>query len=148
VLVSPTDGYLVFSTDLIQSSHLVDFTTAGFVGSDSEIISIVDYRAPTILHDAESDTIFLPQGLNRANGLHVFAAADATKLTTDPIPLAGSPTDIALVCDAAIACGDPACPATLGCVVVPVLGPAATGALFLLVLAGALIGLRAGPRRH
>ena len=82
------------------------------------------------------------------NGLHVFAAADATKLTTDPIPLAGSPTDIALVCDAAIACGDPACPAPQNCVVVPALGPAATSALILIVLSGALIRLGADPRRH
>jgi len=133
-LVSPTDGYLVFSTDLIQSSHLVDFTTAGFVDSDSEIISIVDYRAPTILHDTQSDTIFLPQGLNRANGLHVFAAADGTKLTTDPIPLAGSPTDIALVCDAAIACGDAACPASQNCAAVPALGPVATWTLVVIVI--------------
>jgi hypothetical protein len=127
VLTSPLGGYLVFSTDLIESSHLVDFTTAGFVGSDEEIISIVDYRAPTILHDTASDTIFLPQGLFGANGVHVFAAADATPLTMSPAPLPGRPTDLTIVCDAAIECGDPACPETASCVGVPGLDAWAPG---------------------
>lgn len=136
VLTRPTVGYLVFSTDLIQSSHLVDFTTAGVVNSDSEIISIVEYRAPTILHDTTSDTIFLPQGVIGANGVHVFAAADATPLTSTPAPLPGLPTDLTLVCDAAIACGDPACPETASCTSVPAFGAATRTLLALLVVVG------------
>ena len=144
VFVTPTEGYLDFSTDLIESTHLVAFDTAGFVGS--ELISIVAYRTPTLLHDAQSDTILLPHGQNRANGLHVFAAADGRQLTTSPAPLPGPPTDIALVCDGAVACGDPACPPPPSCNEVPGLG--AWGAICValgLIAAAAMIRSRPRP---
>lgn len=139
VFTSPTKGYLVFSTDLIESTHLVDFNDAAKVGP--EIISIVAYRAPTLLHEIASDTIFLPQGVNKANGLHVFAAADGTQLTANPVPLAGTPTDIAFVCDASNVCGDEACPAQPSCIAVPALGPGAAGLAALVLLSTAILRL-------
>lgn len=95
VMVTPDEGYLVFSTDLLLSSHLTRFSVSGGV-QPGELHVALDYLVPELLLDAAGSQLFWPEPA----GLHVFDTATGVRLTRDPIPLDGVPSDLALVRDA------------------------------------------------
>lgn len=136
VMVSPTRGYLVFSTDLLISSHLYAFTVSGGVETGPELFAAVGYRVPTLVHDPQSDTLFFPDAGYAAPGVHVFDAQTGTRLTAEPIPTTGSPSDLTIICEGTFDCDDPNCASELDCLTVPAVsgwGRAAMTSLLLVV---------------
>jgi hypothetical protein len=99
VLVRPDRGYLVFSTDLLPSSHLHDFTLADGAIPIPEYHTAVDYRVPTMVHETSTDTFFLPEGGNGGDGVHVFDASSGQRLTDRILATNGTPTDVVLLCE-------------------------------------------------
>lgn len=99
VMVSPERGYLVFSTDLLLSSHLVPFTKSGGVEPGPELHFSLGYFAPTLVYDPETDTFFFPEGGFDGYGVHVFDAFTGTRLTPEPLATSGQPTDLVLLSD-------------------------------------------------
>jgi hypothetical protein len=143
VLVRPDRGYLVFSTDLLPSSHLHDFTIVGGAAPVPEYHTAVDYRVPTMVHEASTDSFFLPEGGMGGDGVHVFDAANGIRLTGSILPTTGTPTDVALLCDDLASCAAPV-PA------LPIWAAAAT--LWLIAGVGAValwsrVGGRLAPSR-
>jgi hypothetical protein len=140
VMVEPDRGFLVFSTDLIQSSHLKEFTIPGGVLLP-EHLTVVDYRVPTMVFEPETNTIFVPQGAFSDDGVHVFDALTARQLTTDVLPTGGQPTDLALLCDSATECG---CGVGEVCQSIPALPHwgGAVGAVMIVLVAGVVLRLR------
>ena len=96
---SESQGYLAFSTDLLLSSHLHAFDTAGDVDPTEHQVAL-DYFVPHLLLDRAGAQLYWPE----PGGLHVFDTATGARLTTDLIPLGGLPSDLAL------AVGGPALP--------------------------------------
>lgn len=96
VMVSPTRGYLTFTTDFALSTHLHAFTVAGGVEPIPEYFVTLDYFAPTLVHDPVSGLLFVPDGNRIAPGVQVFDAATGARLTTSPLPTGGPPTDLLL----------------------------------------------------
>jgi hypothetical protein len=108
-------GWLVFSTDLLLSSHLHAFTLAG--GMDSfEADVALDYFAPHLVYHAASDTLFWPE----PDGVQPFDATTGAP-RAGPTPLDGLPTDLELVAlpEASVA---PAWAALVLCVLLGVSG--------------------------
>ncbi len=97
VLVSPEEGYLVHTTDIVSSSHLYRFTVADGVDWDDDLHVAVGYFAPVLAHDPQSDTFFFPEGGFGPNGVHVFDALTGTRLTTEPVLTTAPPTDFAVM---------------------------------------------------
>jgi hypothetical protein len=97
VMVTPERGYLVFTTDLDLSSHLVRFSLAKGVEPGLERYVTVGYAMPAIVHDPLIGTLFVPDGAFGRQGVYVFDAASGLRLTTDPIPTSGQPTDLLLL---------------------------------------------------
>jgi hypothetical protein len=84
-------GWLVFSTDLLLSSHLHPFTLAGGMASFEADVSL-DYFAPHLVYHAASDTLFWPE----PDGVQPFDATTGAP-RAGPTPLDGLPTDLELV---------------------------------------------------
>jgi len=101
VMVTPDYGYLVFSTDFALSSHLKPFSVPG--GPGLEFYNTVSYFAPTLEFDPQTNTFFFPVGGSGGEGVHVFDAVTGMRLTPEPIPTSGRPTDLALLADVVIA---------------------------------------------
>ena len=114
VMVAPDRGFLVSSTDFAPSSHLARFSLAGGVQPE-ELFVTVPYRVPTMVHDPQTHTIFIPDG-GRANGVWVFDADSGELLNLDPLPLGGPATDIELLCDPEQSCD---CAVGFSCEAVP-----------------------------
>jgi hypothetical protein len=89
-------GYLVFSTDLLLSSHLKRFTVSGGVEPGPELHVGLDYAIPALVRDAPTDTLFVPDAGFNASGIHVFDASTGTRLTTSASATAGPPSDLVL----------------------------------------------------
>jgi hypothetical protein len=96
VLTTPDTGYLTFSTDLLLSSHLVQFERDRGVVSN-ELHVTLDYFVPTLLHDRPRRQLFLIDGGAAVPGVFVFDALSGEKLTRDAIPTGGVPTDAILI---------------------------------------------------
>jgi hypothetical protein len=96
VMVTPEIGYLVYTTDLTLSSHLHRFSVRGDVDPEELNVS-VDYAVPALAHDPIAGTLFVPDGVFGRQGLHVFDATSGARLSTDPIPTDGAPTDVLLL---------------------------------------------------
>jgi hypothetical protein len=96
VMVSPDHGYLVYSTDLLLSSHLHGFTLSGGV-DPTELAVALDYFSPAVAYHAATDSVFFPVGGSIENGLHVFDAATGAQLNDRLIPTAGAPTDLVVL---------------------------------------------------
>jgi hypothetical protein len=94
IFVTPTRGFLVFSTDLTLSSHLLPFTLDRGVGPGPEFHVSVDYFVPALAHDRRSNRLFLPDGIHGRQGIFAFNARTGEKLTAEPIAVDGVPTDI------------------------------------------------------
>lgn len=98
VLVDQARGYLVFSTDLLPSSHLREFTISGGVTTDMDAYASVSYLVPSMVHDVPTNTLFFPDGGSVVRGVHVFDAETAERLTKDLLVTDGVPTDILIAC--------------------------------------------------
>jgi len=96
VMVTPETGYLIFSTDLLLSSHLQRFSLRGGVESGPELHVSLDYFVPALAHDAATRQIFLPDGGIRPGGVFVFDAETGERLSSGAIPVGGMPSDAAL----------------------------------------------------
>ncbi len=113
-MVAPDRGLLVSSTDLAPSSHLARFSLAGGVQLE-ELWVTVGYRVPTMVHDPQTHSIFVPDG-GFTNAVWVFDADSGEALHRDPLALGGPATDIELLCDPEIACD---CAVGYSCATVP-----------------------------
>jgi hypothetical protein len=102
VMVAPDRGYLTYSTDLLLSSHLHEFTLAGAIGPELNVS--LDYFVPALAHDRQSGHLFVPEGSAGETGVRVFDAATGTELTPGPTRTSGAPTDLQLVRRAPRAC--------------------------------------------
>ena len=141
VMVTPERGYLVNSTDLVISSHLVSFTVSGGVDPGPGPHDCIGYFAPTLVHDPQTSTFFFPEGGYDGHGVHVFDAATGTRLTTDPTATTGPPTDLALLCE----CDESDCASDPACRAVPTLSEWGVTVMSLLLLTGGTVVL---SRRH
>jgi hypothetical protein len=93
VMVAPDRGFLAYSTDLLLSSHLHQFSLAGGV-DPTELAVALDYFSPAIEFDPDTNTVFFPIGGSLDNGLHAFDASTGAKLNDALIPTSGPPTDL------------------------------------------------------
>lgn len=96
VFATPEEGYLIFTTDFDLSSHLTRFSLAGGVEPGQLNVS-VGYAVPALVVDPRTDTLFLPDGVFGRQGVHVFQASTGQRLTAEPIPTSGQPTDLLLL---------------------------------------------------
>jgi hypothetical protein len=96
VFTSRSGGYLAFSTDFALSSHLLRFTVDGHV-EPVELFVVVDYAIPNLVYSKRHDLLYLPTSDGLVRGIHVFDAATGERLTDDPIPTPGVPTDLELI---------------------------------------------------
>lgn len=96
VMITPQEGYLVFTTDFTLSSHLHRFSLTGGVNPDPLIVS-TDYAVPKLVHDAVTGYLFVPEGGSLTRGINVFAAATGQRLTEPSIATDGAPTDLLLL---------------------------------------------------
>jgi hypothetical protein len=93
VMVDPDRGFLAYSTDLLLSSHLHQFSVAGGVDPD-ELAVALDYFSPAIAFDPAANAVFFPIGGSLENGLHAFDAVTGARLTDHLIRTSGPPTDL------------------------------------------------------
>lgn len=97
-------GWLVFSTDLLLSSHLHPYTfETGMDPFEADVL--LDYFVPHLVYVRPSDTLFWPEpdGVQPFDGTTGVPRAEAT-----PLPVAGIPTDLALLASAQVAFAAPA----------------------------------------
>jgi len=94
VMTSASEGFLVFSTDLLLSSHLLPFSIPGGVAPGPEWIVSLDYFAPTLAYDPETGLLYYPHNGASDTGVHVFDAATGERLTETAAPAPGPPTDL------------------------------------------------------
>jgi len=113
-MVAPDRGFLVSSTDFAPSSHLSRFSFTGGVQLE-ELFVTVDYRVPTMVHDPQTHTVFVPDG-GTTNAYSIFDADTGERLNRDPLLLGGPATDIELLCDPEQSCD---CAVGYGCTPVP-----------------------------
>lgn len=97
VLASPERGFLVYTTDLVLSSHLESFTVTGGADPEPAIHTVVDYLAPTLEFNEQDDTIFFPSSGSGGDGVDVFDAGTGRRLTTEVTSTNGPPTDLLLL---------------------------------------------------
>jgi hypothetical protein len=57
----------------------------------------LDYFAPAIEHDAQSQSVFFPIGGSVDSGFHVFDASTGQRRNARLISTSGSPTDLVLI---------------------------------------------------
>ena len=94
-LVEPHRGFLAYTTDLVISSHLVEFSIPDGV-VDENLHTEVDFLAPVLEFDATSNSLFFPSSGFTNPGIHVFDAATGKRLTKEVIPTPGPPQDIVI----------------------------------------------------
>jgi hypothetical protein len=124
VMVSLSKGYFTFSTDSTLSSHLHFFTLGGGI-DPTDLYTSLDYEAANLVHDFDTDHLFLPT-LEETPGFHVFDAATGARRSSAIVPTPGLISDLVLICG----CGDSACALQSECPSVP-----AASRFSLLVLA-------------
>ena len=85
VMTKPDEGFFVFHTDLLASTHLKHFTIAGGPDPGFEIVVLLGDTPEPLAHDPVLHRIFLPSALATPAGLHVVDA-----ITQTPV---GAPID-------------------------------------------------------
>ena len=103
-MIDAQSGWLVFSTDLLLSSHLHPYTfETGMDPFEADVL--LDYFVPHLVYVRPSDTLFWPEpdGVQPFDGTTGVPRAEAT-----PLPVAGIPTDLALLASAQVAFAAPA----------------------------------------
>ncbi len=105
-MTSPDSGALVFTTDLLLSTHLSLFSIPGGIEPGVPPYANTDYFAPVVLHEPSADRLFLPYGaFGSGDGVNVFGAGGEL-LTPSPVPTSGAPSDLALIVAGCGAAGD------------------------------------------
>ncbi len=137
VMVALDRGFLVSSTGFAPSSHLARFSLAGGALPE-ELWVTVDYRVPSMIHDPQSDTIFVPDG-GFANGVWVFGADTGERGGGSLIPLGGRATDVELLCQPTASCD---CAVGYSCEAVPAASSISTALLSLFLMLAAAATLR------
>jgi hypothetical protein len=97
VMTSAASGLLVFSTDLLLSSHLLPFTLPGGVAPGPEWIVSLDYFAPALAYDPAAQRLYYPHNRAGDTGVHVFDAATGDRLTGAATPCPAPPSDLLFV---------------------------------------------------
>jgi hypothetical protein len=97
VMTSPSEGVLVFSTDLLLSSHLLPFSIPDGVAAGPEWIVSLDYFAPALAYDPATARLYYPHNGAGDTGVHVFDAATGARLTPSASPTPGPPADLLFV---------------------------------------------------
>jgi hypothetical protein len=98
VMTDAEHGFLVFSTDLILSSHLKRFSLREGVEAGPERYVTVDYAVPSLVYDPRAAAVFLVDGAFGKAGLYAFDAATGAQLGNGPAwPTDGFPTDLLLL---------------------------------------------------
>jgi hypothetical protein len=97
VLTAPDRGFLVFSTDLDLSSHLLRFDLRGGVEPGPERYVTVGYAMPALVHDPRANAVFLVDGAFERVGLYAVDATTGARLTREALPTGGRPTDLLLL---------------------------------------------------
>jgi hypothetical protein len=97
IFTEPDRGFVVFSTDLTLSSHLLPFTLDRGVPQGPERHVSVDYFVPALAHDRRTNTLFLPDGVHGRQGIFAFDARTGARRNQEPIPITGVPSDMLLV---------------------------------------------------
>lgn len=62
VMTTPDEGYYVFHTDLLASTHLKHFTIPGGPDPGTEIVVLLNDTVDVIAHDPPRRAVFLPSG--------------------------------------------------------------------------------------
>jgi hypothetical protein len=91
-MITDDRGWLVYSTDIVLSSHLHPFTITAGEGFPEAATSLF-YFAPHIVYDPATDTLFWPE----PNGVQAFDGTTGIARQASPTPLSGAPTDLALL---------------------------------------------------
>jgi hypothetical protein len=100
VMVSPTSGYFVTTTDIVLSTHLFFFTVDGGVDTElGELYHSLDHFAEILLGNPKSQTFFYPDGGYNPAGVHVFDSLTGERLTAEPTATTGPPRDMVLLFD-------------------------------------------------
>ena len=81
VMMDGDNGYYVDSTDLLLSSHLHKFSIGGGPPSPDHHTEL-NYLSPVLIHEPFDDLLFMPV----PDGVHVFDAASAFRLTAAAVP--------------------------------------------------------------
>ena len=85
-------GYLVYSTDLLLSSHLHAFHDSAV--DPTELHVLLDYFMPAIVLVRRTATLFVPDNSFGNAGVVAFRSSDGTRLTEDPTPTDAGPSDL------------------------------------------------------
>lgn len=88
VMTAPDDGYYVFHTDLLASTHLKHFTAAG-PDPGFEIVVLLNDTVDHLAHDPVRGRIFLPSG-------HAWGEVGLYVVSTQTNQLLGPPVDTIL----------------------------------------------------
>ena len=100
VMTSESEGFLVFSTDLLLSSHLKPFTIEDGPAPGFEWIVSLDWFAPALAYDPETALLYYPHndtGGSPGTGVHVFDTVTGERLTDAAAPAPGPPSDLLFV---------------------------------------------------
>jgi hypothetical protein len=91
-------GWLVFSTDLLLSSHLHPYTfETGMDPFEADVL--LNYFVPHMVYVPTSDTLFWPE----PDGVQPFDASTGdARAEATPLPVAGIPTDLELLAGPAV----------------------------------------------
>jgi hypothetical protein len=93
VQMNGSRGWLVFSTDLLLSSHLHAYTFETGMESFEADVSL-NYFVPHLVYAPQSDTLFWPE----PDGVQPFDGTTGTpRAAATPLPVAGIPTDLELL---------------------------------------------------
>jgi len=96
VMVAGDRGFLAYSTDLLLSSHLHQFSMSGGV-DNKELAVTLDYFSPAIEFHPATNSVFFPVNGALESGLHVFDATTGVRLNDRLIETSGPPTDLVLL---------------------------------------------------
>lgn len=96
VMISPDRGYVLGHTDIVASSHLAVFDRDPEAPGQGEIYTSLFVHNDQLAYDPVTGLLYYPDATASPPGIHVFDAATATRLTTDPIATGKPPVDLAV----------------------------------------------------
>jgi hypothetical protein len=116
LMVTPSRGFLVYSTDFDLSSHLQPFSLSGGVDPGPNLHVSVGYAVPALAAERRGSGknwgrecgrrgvphcptrwFYLPDGVFGRQGVHVFNATTGKRLSSTPTATSGQPTDVLLL---------------------------------------------------
>jgi hypothetical protein len=97
VMIKPDEGFFVFHTDLLPSTHLMHFTIEAGPDPGPEIIVLLEDTVDALAYNPFSGRIFLPSGFSSApRGIYVFDAQTQQPVGSGPIDTGMRPHDVIL----------------------------------------------------